>query len=225
MIRKFVSLSMLFSFALLLLSSLVLYVEPESRIASWADWSFLLLDKDQWSAVHITGGMLFLFFSFWHMGLNIRPLRFYLTAAAARIALAVSLAICVLIYATTIAEVQPAQFIIDFGQSIKTAQEEKYGTPPYSRAENSTLTEFCSFMRLNAVSVETGLTEAGLSGVESGRTLAEIAADNGLSAAELYRRILNIPGIEISAAVESAGSVKGGRGRRLLEQQAAESAD
>ena len=64
MIRKFVSLSMLFSFALLLLSSLVLYVEPESRIASWADWSFLLLDKDQWSAVHITGGMLFLFFSF-----------------------------------------------------------------------------------------------------------------------------------------------------------------
>lgn len=225
MIRKFVSLSMFFSFLLLLLSSVVLYVEPESRIASWIDWSFLLLDKEQWSAVHITGGTLFLLLSFWHMALNIRPLRFYLTAAGARAALAVSLVICAVVYAATVAEVQPAKFILDLGQNIKTAQEEKHGTPPYSRAETSSLAEFCSFLRLDASAVRTGLSGAGLSGVQGDATLADIAAANDLSPAELYRRILDIPGIEPSAAVEGAGSGKGGRGRRLLEQQAAESAD
>lgn len=78
-IRNFVSLGVSFSFLLLLPGSVVLRLEPESRIASWIDWSFLLLDKEQWSAVHITGGTLFLLLSFWHMALNIRHLRSPLT--------------------------------------------------------------------------------------------------------------------------------------------------
>ena len=162
MIRKFVSLTLLFSFFLLALSSFVLYVVPEGRVASWADWSVLMLSKEQWGAVHITGGTLFLIFSLWHMVLNIRPLKNYLSAARGRAALAGSALLCVLCYAATIAELQPVQFLIDMNQNIKTAQEEKHGTPPYGHAETSSLSEFCAFMRLDEPSVAQGLTAAAL---------------------------------------------------------------
>ncbi len=217
MTRKFVSLTLLFSFFLLALSSVVLYVVPEGRVASWADWSVLMLGKEQWGAVHITGGTLFLIFSLWHMALNIRPLKSYLSAARGRAALAGSLLLCVLCYAATVAEMQPVQFLIDLNQNIKTAQEAKHGAPPYGHAETSSLTEFCTFMRLDEIAVTEGLKAAGLGGVNPGSTLADIASANGISPAELYRRILDIPGMEPAPVASGSGK---GRGRRLLDQNA-----
>ena len=52
-----------------------------------------------------------------------------------------------------------------------------------------------------------------------GSTLADIASANGLSPAELYRRILDIPGMEPASAASGGGK---GRGRRLLEQNDAQ---
>lgn len=214
MIRKFVSLTLLFSFLLLLLSSLMLYVVPEGRVASWADWSVLLLGKEQWGAVHITGGTLFLLFSFWHMLLNIRTLRHHLSVARGKAALAGAVLVCVVCYGATVAELQPVQFLIDLNRNIKTAQEQKHGTPPYGHAETSSLSEFCAFMRLDEAAVTAGLRAGGLENADPADTLADIAAAGGMSPAELYRRILEIPGMEPAPAAAGGGR---GRGRRLLE--------
>lgn len=64
MIRRFVSLTLVFSFLLLAASSIMLYVVPEGRVAYWSHWSALSFSKEQWGAMHITGGFMFLIFFF-----------------------------------------------------------------------------------------------------------------------------------------------------------------
>ena len=41
MLRKIISLTTFFSFVLLILSSIMLYVVPEGRVAYWADWRII----------------------------------------------------------------------------------------------------------------------------------------------------------------------------------------
>lgn len=41
MLRKIISLTTFFSFVLLIISSVMLYVVPEGRVAYWADWRII----------------------------------------------------------------------------------------------------------------------------------------------------------------------------------------
>ena len=72
MLRKIISLTTFFSFVLLILSSIMLYVVPECRVAYWADWR-IIFTKAQWGDLHITGGALFLVAGLWHTFLNWKP--------------------------------------------------------------------------------------------------------------------------------------------------------
>ena len=211
MLRRFVSLTLTFSFLLLVLSSVVLYIVPEGRVADWSNWTVLFFSKEQWGAMHITGGLLFLLFSFWHICLNIRPLKVYMMGRRSFVALLCAVLVCVFCYVATLEGWQPVRAVLDLNASIKVSQEQEHGTPPYGHAELSTLSSFCTFLRLDEGLVIEGLQAKGLKGIESERTLEEMAVENGLSPAGLYRRILEIPGVEPSAAGQ-------GRGRRALMQ-------
>lgn len=72
MTRKFVSFNALFSFLILLLSSIVLYVIPGKTGSG--PWSFTGLNRGQWTDLHITSGILMCLFCVWHILLNRKPL-------------------------------------------------------------------------------------------------------------------------------------------------------
>jgi len=65
--RKITSLTMLISFVLLVLTSVILYIVPQGRVAYWADWHLLGLSKSQWGNLHINLGFLFLLAGFLHL--------------------------------------------------------------------------------------------------------------------------------------------------------------
>ena len=213
MIRRFVSLTLVFSFLLLAASSIMLYVVPEGRVAYWSHWSALSFSKEQWGAMHITGGFMFLIFSFWHICLKLHPLKAYLLSRRGLVPLVCSVLACLLCYAATLENWQPMRFVLELNQSIKADQERRHGAPPYGHAEKSSFSSFCSFLRLDENLVIEGLRQQGLSGVEAGRTLEDVAADNGMSPATLYRHILDIPGVEPASAGQGSG-----RGRRANMQ-------
>jgi len=46
-------------------TSLILFIVPQGRVAYWADWRLLGLSKTDWGNIHINLGLLFLRFCFW----------------------------------------------------------------------------------------------------------------------------------------------------------------
>ena len=77
-IRKITSLTASFAFILMLLTSVILYVVPQGRVAYWADWRFLGLSKTEWGNLHINLGLLFLIALVLHIYYNWKPLMSYL---------------------------------------------------------------------------------------------------------------------------------------------------
>lgn len=81
MSRKFVSLTILFSFLILFFSSFVLYVIPGGGTVA-PGWSFLALSRSRWTDLHIAMGLLFLVFGLCHVVMNRRGLATGLGKAA-----------------------------------------------------------------------------------------------------------------------------------------------
>ena len=77
-IRRIVSLLLIFSFILLLITGIVLYIVPAGRIAFWADWRFIGLTKEQWGDIHIISGILGLLVGFIHIIFNWKSIVLYL---------------------------------------------------------------------------------------------------------------------------------------------------
>lgn len=82
MFRRTVSLTTFFSFILVLITSVVLYVEPHGRTAYWADWTMLGLSKTSWDDIHLTTGLLFLLAGLLHVWLNWKPITAYMKSKA-----------------------------------------------------------------------------------------------------------------------------------------------
>ncbi len=152
--RKMVTFSMLFSFIILIMTSIILYICPEGRVAYWANWTILGLSKTQWGDLHITGGVLFLITGLWHLLLNSKVILFHikksiLKHSASPVPILIALVVNIFFFAGTLYAIQPLKQILVWKDDIKKIQVEKYGNPPYGHAEQSTLETFCVFLRLD----------------------------------------------------------------------------
>jgi hypothetical protein len=66
-LRRIVSLSMMLSIVGMLVSSIILYIVPQGRIAYWSGWTLLGLSKSQWGAIHTNLGFLMLVSGSFHI--------------------------------------------------------------------------------------------------------------------------------------------------------------
>jgi hypothetical protein len=83
--RKITSLTALLSFIPLFVTSVVLYIIPQGRVAYWADWRLWGLSKTQWGDIHINLGLLFLLSILLHVYYNWRPILNYLKNRARQV--------------------------------------------------------------------------------------------------------------------------------------------
>ncbi|MGL6196791.1 MAG: DUF4405 domain-containing protein [Thermoguttaceae bacterium] len=192
MTRKIISLTLFFSFVFLVISSFVLYFMPEGRVAYWGNWMYFGFTKPQWSALHITGGFLFVIVGIWHTVLNWKVILFYLKKTVeknikAPIPIFAAFCITFFVYAGTILQVQPMKQIMVWNSLIKKNMAQKYGDPPYGHAELSTLDQFCSFLKLDVETVLDHLKERKLNGVIDQKTvILDLATENSLTPQQLY---------------------------------------
>ena len=77
-LRKITSLTALLAFVGMVVTSLVLYIGPQGRVAYWADWTLLGLDKTQWGDLHINMGLVFLLSILLHIYYNWKAILAYL---------------------------------------------------------------------------------------------------------------------------------------------------
>ena len=72
--RAFVSVLVAFSFILMTITGLVLFIAPACRIARDTSWTVFGFDKDQWIATHVWFSTAFVIASAFHIYLNWKAL-------------------------------------------------------------------------------------------------------------------------------------------------------
>ena len=77
-VRRLTSLTASLAFVLMLVTSIILFITPQGRIAYWADWRLWGLTKTDWGNIHINLGLLFLVALSVHIYYNWKPLISYL---------------------------------------------------------------------------------------------------------------------------------------------------
>jgi len=192
--RAFTSLYITFSFIILLVTGISLYIAPPGRVAFWVSWKWALLDKEQWQAVHTVFSFLFVMFGLLHLYFNWKPLLAYLRtriSGATRIRREVlgSLTLTGLVFFLVVSDLPPANYIMLWGEEFSNAWEMPESTPPVPHAEKLPLTEFAASLNISYDALEKRLAQAGVK-VDSARQIVlDAAAKNGLAPSQLLELI------------------------------------
>lgn len=214
-LRKIASLTALLSFVFLLVTSVILYIVPQGRVAYWADWSLLGLDKTQWGDIHINMGLLFLLSIGLHIYYNWNAIVAYLKDKARRLKIwtpefNVAFGLTGVILVGTLAALPPFNWPLVFNAHLKDAAAAKYGEPPYGHAELSRLDQFTRNTGLPLPEAVAALKAGGIRLDSDQETLQTIARNNGRSSQEIYQIIqgAQAPGTDAMPAAAPPGTGK-----------------
>jgi hypothetical protein len=193
-IRKITSLTASLTFVLMLLTSIVLYIVPQGRVAYWADWRLWGLTKTEWGNIHINMGVLFLVALALHVYYNWRPLISYLKDRAKKIRVFtaefnVALAVTAAAVVGTYFLLPPFGWVMSLNDRLKNAGAETYGEPPYGHAELSSLKTFAQKMNLDLEKSMALLAAAGYPVKDGGETLQTIGRKYGIPPRKVHEVI------------------------------------
>lgn len=189
--RRFISLTISFSFLVMSYTGIILFLAPKGRVANWTNWELLGLDKTQYTNLHVTFMVLFLLGMIFHIYLNGSSFLSYLKNRARTFSLLtkeflLALSINLLFLVGTLYYWTPFEQFLDFQDEIKAMWEKKVDKAPYNHAELSTLEEFAQKMGRDVSTMIAELNAKKLRGIESTKTIHQIAKENGKSPAQIF---------------------------------------
>ena len=202
--RRITSLTAALSFLLMVLTSIILYIVPQGRVAYWADWRLWGLSKTDWGNIHINLGLLFLIALFLHIYYNWKPLMAYLKDKARKMKVFtpefnVALIVTLVFTLGTYFLVPPFSWVMALNDHLKDNGAEKYGEPPYGHAELSSLNTFARKMNLDPDKSLQLLAAAGYTVEDETVTIADIGKRYGIAPQTVYKTI-EAAALEPSAA-------------------------
>ena len=192
--RRITSLTAALSFILVVLTSIVLYIVPQGRVAYWADWRLWGLSKTDWGNIHINLGFLFLIALGLHIYYNWKPLMAYLKDRTRRFKLFtkefnIALAITIVCTIGSYLLIPPFSWVMALNDHLKDSAAQQYGEPPYGHAELSTLKIFAQKMTLDLDKSVSLLEQTGYRVPSVDNTLADIAKRNGVPPQKIFSAI------------------------------------
>jgi hypothetical protein len=219
--RKITSLTAALAFILMVLTSIILYIVPQGRVAYWADWHLWGLDKTQWGNIHINMGLLFLLSLILHIYYNWKPIVSYLKNRAKRITIFtkdfnVALVITLAVVLGTQFQVPPFSSFIGLNESIKDAGTAKYGEPPYGHAELSSLKAFAKKMGFDQEASLESLRQAGIQFESAAQSMKAVAKANNIPPEKVYQAMIPKQAETAAQANTLPANPKAGLGKRLL---------
>jgi hypothetical protein len=220
-LRKITSLTALLAFFFLVVTSIVLYVVPQGRVAYWADWRFLGLTKVDWGNIHINLGLLLLLAMLLHVYYNWKPIVSYLKNRSRQLRILtpefnVAFLVTFLFVAGTYLTLPPFSWVLDLNESLKVAGARKYGEPPYGHAELSSLKAFARKTGLDPQQSVQQLQAAGYRADSVEQTLAELGRINRVPPQQLYQAMQPEPVQSSGPSVQLPESPPPGTGNLTL---------
>ncbi|MES9830253.1 MAG: DUF4405 domain-containing protein [Candidatus Thiodiazotropha sp.] len=81
--RSLIAFIVTWSFLILTITGIVLYIVPQGRVAFWVDWSLVGLRKEQWGNIHMIFGGVFIVTGVLHLYFNWKSFKKYLAERVA----------------------------------------------------------------------------------------------------------------------------------------------
>jgi hypothetical protein len=195
--KSFVSFSLAWSFLIILISGIVLYIAPPGRVANWTDWTLVGFSKSGWQAIHTIFSYTFVILSVFHLfTLNWKIFWHYFTSKAVtglnkQKELLVSIILIIFVFTGTYFNIQPFKAVIDFGEWTTESWETKDEQAPVPHAETLTIKELSAkYVQMSADSILLVVNQKGLKADSVGQTILEISELNNLTPAQLYSIII-----------------------------------
>jgi len=180
------------SFLVLTVTGLVLYVVPQGRVAYWVHWSLLGLEKEQWGWIHMMFGGVFIVTGVLHLYFNWKPFKKYLAGRVqghfqVKRELVISLLLTGLIIFLSIFNLPPASWVFDLNEEIKgawvTSPELE---PPFGHAEEASLAGIARRMDIDLQKALAALEAEGIRFDSERDSLERIARSNGITPMAVY---------------------------------------
>lgn len=209
-----------FSFLMMTITGIVLYIAPPGRVAFWSNWFFVGLSKTQWQSVHTIFSFLFVVSGIFHIVFNWRPLISYLRQKAReslkiRREFVLSTVAVFIIFAGVYADAPPFNYVMEFGEDMTNSWATKETEPPVPHAELLAVYEFAKVVETSTPALLNRLNKSGYRVNDSTETIKDIAARYNISPGSLYGS-LKEPGA--SSSSQSKYVEGSGFGRKLISE-------
>lgn len=194
-LRSLVSFLVAWSFLVLTVTGIVLYVVPQGRIAYWTHWSLAGMDKNQWSWVHMMFGGVFIVSGAIHLYFNWKPFKAFLAARVRghlkpKREVFIATGLSLLVFFTSVFRLPPASWVIDLNEWIKaswvTSPELE---PPFGHAEEVSLGGMARRLNLDLERSLAALRDQGFVVADKRQTLDQIARANATTPMVIYQVI------------------------------------
>ncbi|MCD6354134.1 MAG: DUF4405 domain-containing protein [Prolixibacteraceae bacterium] len=218
--RVFISFGLTYSFIILFISGIILYIAPPGRYAHWVNWKIMGATKEGWQAFHTVFSFTFVILSIFHLfTVNWKAFWSYLktkskTGLNKKREFFISTILSIAFFFGIVYSVPPFSNIMDLGEYFTASWEQEKEEPPIPHAELLTLVELAEQMKLSSVDeIIRKLTLHEIKFDNTGQTLQELAKINETTPLEIYEQISKKSG------TERQGS---GIGRKTIEDFAIE---
>ncbi len=200
MLRRYISLLLLWNFIITSLSGVVLFIAPRGRYAKWAGWTFWGLTKDNWEAVYVIFAYLMIVLVIVHLYLNWNALKNYVKDKVKNILTKefwITLIATILLFIGIVKEASFVKKVMDYSDKAKDYWERQSKVEmPVFHGEELTLKQFCSQAKIDYEKALNNLRKANIK-FNEGEKLGDIAKKNNLSAYDIYK-IMKFGGIQIN---------------------------
>jgi hypothetical protein len=209
--RAMTSVLIAFSFLVLVVSGIVLFVAPPGRVANWTNWRLAGGTKHEWIDLHTCFALLFLLAAILHLIFNLRPMINYFKNRQTRqlswrAEWIVALGIALLVFAGARAGWVPFASFMAMGERAKNSWEEPQARAPIPHAELFTISELADQAGVPLSNAIQRLQSQQLQAISPDILTINLATSNDVSAQRIYE-IIQGP----AAAYQSEGGSAGGR--------------
>lgn len=192
--KAFISFYIVFSFVVLGLSGIVLYVAPPGRVANWSVWTLVALTKAQWQAVHTIFSFIFIVAASFHIFFNWKVLVAYVKSKLhdgirMKRELTAASIVGLTLMVATIAGLPPFSTVMDAGDDIKNAWTVPTSEPPLPHAEELTVEKLAETVKMPLDKAKENLAARGVKVGTAEATVQQIATANGLTPQQVFQKM------------------------------------
>lgn len=183
------------SFLVLTITGLVLYIVPHGRVAYWVHWSLAGMEKEQWGGVHMMFGGIFIVTGILHLYFNWKPFKKYLADRVKghlmlKQEIVTASIFTLILFVLSVFNLPPASWVFDLNAKIKdswvTSPELE---PPFGHAEEVSLAAISRRMQLDLELALSELEKKGIRFAGKQDSLESIARKNHTTPMAIYALI------------------------------------